>query len=500
MMRCLLAVLAWCKEVHKQDVERQNQLRPLLSFMSLFWLWFLVSSLIAREGMSDISFRLHIGYVSTLFTVLVLAGAYYRYYARWYDQGEEVAGEAQENPYANQSLQSIGNAESTLEANSLAALVTGVSRAGDLDAEKSVLSQKSTWSKHSEPRAKQEVKEEKKPARLAVLERRYFTGAVVLLLAGFGVSMTDDFQDSEVFALDRQMSHIESLIIIPIMLHLSVLRVNAISLVAAILPVAATAVFGSGLAFDSVAYLIALDLLIIYCAKAHQSNSFNELKMLKTIKEDHEACATWLQSFLPKEVLRRMQDDTLRVAYTYTDMSLLFADIAGFTNYCATHSAFDAVTLVTSLFAAFDECCTMCGAYKVCTIGDAYLATNEPKMTVPDKFAAARSIVALAQVMIKVLELPQFKDRSEGISMRIGLHHGNFVAGVIGSNMVRFDIWGDDVLIGETIEQNSIPGEICCSEALVSVLARNPKLRFEFHCAISQHDGSTVNSYKLLKD
>lgn len=51
--------------------------------------------------------------------------------------------------------------------------------------------------------------------------------------------------------------------------------------------------------------------------------------------------------------------------------------------------------------------------------------------------------------------------------MRIGLHHGEFVAGVIGSDQLRFDIWGEDVLIGNQMESNGEPGRICCSATFV---------------------------------
>ena len=66
-----------------------------------------------------------------------------------------------------------------------------------------------------------------------------------------------------------------------------------------------------------------------------------------------------------------------------------------------------------------------------------------------------------------------FRSFFQGLNMRIGLHHGEFAAGVIGSNQLRFDIWGEDVLMGNQMESDGEPGRICCSATFVEVSQRH---------------------------
>merc|ERR1719436_1024642 len=98
-----------------------------------------------------------------------------------------------------------------------------------------------------------------------------------------------------------------------------------------------------------------------------------------------------------------MKSGHLSLAYNYTGMTLLFADIVGFTKYCATHSAEQAVHLVTHLFAEFDQQARRLGIYKVCTIGDAYVVTNEPRTTMQDTSGDCKKVFDMATYMLQMI-------------------------------------------------------------------------------------------------
>jgi len=216
----------------------------------------------------------------------------------------------------------------------------------------------------------------------------------------------------------------------------------------------------------------------------------------KAICEEHERVSELLDSMLPKEVLAEMKSRHLSLAYTYEDMTFLFADIVGFTRYCATHSAEQAVHLVTRLFAEFDTEAVRLGIYKVCTIGDAYVVVNEPRTQLLDKYSDCESVFVMGKYMLHTIARIREEVNHEGLDMRIGLHVGRFVGGVIGTKRLRFDVWGEDVLIGNNVESHGIAGQICVSQSAREVLQEKVRdLEFTFNQDISLKTGRIVRTY-----
>jgi class 3 adenylate cyclase len=206
----------------------------------------------------------------------------------------------------------------------------------------------------------------------------------------------------------------------------------------------------------------------------------------KVAYAEHERVNQLLDSMLPPEVLAEMKSGNLSLAYQYEDMTFLFADVVGFTKFCAERSAEQAVNLVTSLFAEFDGLTEDLGIYKVCTIGDAYVVVNEPRRQLVDKYEDCARVLAMAQGMIGIVQKIRHEVQHPQLDMRIGLHCGRFVGGVVGTKRVRFDMWGEDVLIANSIESNGLPGRICASEQAKETLEialeqANEQAHFTFH-------------------
>jgi magnesium-transporting ATPase (P-type)/class 3 adenylate cyclase len=221
----------------------------------------------------------------------------------------------------------------------------------------------------------------------------------------------------------------------------------------------------------------------------------------RSICEEHDRVNELLDSMLPRELLLDMKLGTLNTAYTYNDMTFLFADIVGFTSYCASHNAEEAVNLVTRLFSEFDDATLELGIYKVCTIGDAYVVVNEPRTKgteKSDKFGDCERVYRLAAKMIQIIIRVRDQVQHDSLDMRIGLHCGNFVGGVIGTTRVRFDIWGQDVIIGNTVESEGKAGRICASEQAKQTLescAIGSKLTFTFNKEFELKNKRTVLTY-----
>ncbi|KAL8451743.1 hypothetical protein Emed_001905 [Eimeria media] len=206
-----------------------------------------------------------------------------------------------------------------------------------------------------------------------------------------------------------------------------------------------------------------------------------------------------LNDMLPKQVLEEFQQDRLRLAYTHDRMTFLFADICGFTSWAKNVDACEVVTMLQKLFAKFDRDSTKYKLYKLCTIGDAYVAVSEPVTEDNDDYDPVEGtslVLTMAQSMItNILEVRE-RLNIPSLNMRIGLHYGTCVGGVIGSGRLRYDLWGMDVLTGNMMESNGQPGKVNVSAVLRDFLLKHfpGKFHFRFNktvCVINR----TVDSY-----
>ena len=462
--------ISFCVRAYELDALKTQQERSLLASLMLFWFIFCCESLYIWIGDTgdraqnlQMFFNIRLPYAMVGFGVIVLGSIVTSWQGCTLSLRDTKRKKKEQRP---QQVEGSSLADATLE-------VSEEEEEEDIDSE-------SRW-----------------PA-----EVYYFGISVVLVAAGYICAVTSSLYGLANGRIEEvsYWIYFESMFYLSAMMQLNVLRATlaafacgfAILLPATVL--GALADFPSGLIYPSAAYI--LQMRIIQSLKWYQLKSLEGLRM---VEKEHKECYSLLNSLLPQEVLESMQSDNLQLAYTYKDMTLLFADIVGFTKYCATHPANEAVRLVTYLFARFDDCCKLLGAYKVCTIGDAYLAVNEPKTAHDDKVMGANVLLHLAMSMLRVIVTVRDEVQHEGLNMRIGLHHGQFVAGVIGSNQLRFDIWGEDVLIGNQMESEGEPGRICCSATFVEVIrTKFQQFRFTEHKVIScSGSKKTMQSYLL---
>lgn len=157
-------------------------------------------------------------------------------------------------------------------------------------------------------------------------------------------------------------------------------------------------------------------------------------------------------------------------------VTLLFADVSGFTAWASVHTPQEVVTYLSTVYASFDKVCTRLGLYKVHTIGDCYVAmsaTNNNDMRDPGE--ECKRMLSLAQAMVEELQ-----DQTEGLNMRIGLHCGEVIACITGSQVVRYDIYGNDVLIANRMESCGVTGKINVSEDVKSLMESSYPGSFSF--------------------
>ncbi len=165
-------------------------------------------------------------------------------------------------------------------------------------------------------------------------------------------------------------------------------------------------------------------------------------------------------NILPASIAARLRNGEETIADEYGLVSVLFADIVGFTPLASRLNAREVVGLLSGLFSAFDELVSARGLEKIKTIGDSYMAVGG--LTEPSADQAV-SIVSLALAMQE--EATRHVALGEPVRMRIGVHSGPAVGGVIGTRKLAFDLWGDTVNVASRIEGLSAPGGILVSEA-----------------------------------
>ncbi len=173
-----------------------------------------------------------------------------------------------------------------------------------------------------------------------------------------------------------------------------------------------------------------------------------------------------LHNILPAQIADRILNGEKRIADTYESVSIFFSDIVGFTQLSQNITAEALVTLLDDLFIEFDTLARVHGMEKIKTIGDAYMAVAGAP--VPQNDHAARAIGFALDVSRMVR---RYREQTHlDLQIRIGLHTGSVVAGVIGENKFVYDLWGDTVNTASRMESHGESGKIHISEDLLTTL------------------------------
>jgi len=143
------------------------------------------------------------------------------------------------------------------------------------------------------------------------------------------------------------------------------------------------------------------------------------------------------------------------IADHFDDVSVLFADVVGFTPMSAQMSPAELVAMLDDLFARFDQLVEEAGLEKIKTIGDCYMvAAGIPR----PRDDHAQALVSLALRMQDVVRDEDFRGRR--LRLRIGINSGSVIAGVIGRRKFSYDLWGDVVNTASRMESHGVPGEV----------------------------------------
>ncbi len=189
---------------------------------------------------------------------------------------------------------------------------------------------------------------------------------------------------------------------------------------------------------------------------------------------ERKQSARLVANILPASIAKQLSNDgDHQVAATIADASILFADIVGFTPLSRTVPARLLIDHLSYLFSRFDALTEEFQIEKIKTIGDAYMAAGG----VPDyRHDHLRDLARMAFKMQD--EMIAFgRERGLHLQLRIGIHTGSVIAGVLGTKKFSYDLWGDTVNFASRLEASALPGTIQVSEAAAQILRSD----FEIH-------------------
>ncbi len=202
--------------------------------------------------------------------------------------------------------------------------------------------------------------------------------------------------------------------------------------------------------------------LMDYRRKIEESERDRQVKLARFQEQEKI-----LHNILPAQIAERMVQGETTIAESYQQVSVFFSDIVSFTELSQSVTAEELVALLNGIFSHFDQLARKHGLEKIKTIGDAYMAVAGAPVRVEDHAARAASFAVDVANFMENYRTPS----GEKIGLRIGLHTGSVVAGIIGENKFAYDLWGDAVNTASRMESYGEAGKIHCSVEFMNALS-----------------------------
>ncbi|MGD8480014.1 MAG: adenylate/guanylate cyclase domain-containing protein [Methyloceanibacter sp.] len=186
-----------------------------------------------------------------------------------------------------------------------------------------------------------------------------------------------------------------------------------------------------------------------------------QLQLQEAVSEAREArneADELLHALLPKTAAEEIRNFGTAIPKRHDNVAVLFCDVTNFTAYCDKHEPEDVVSRLDALFVIFERITAQHGLEKIKTIGDGFMAAAGLLYNVDDPIGAAvRCGLDMASTTI---------DADLGWDVRVGVHAGPVVAGIVGQERYQFDIWGDTVNVAARMLEKSKPNTVAVTEDL----------------------------------
>lgn len=189
-----------------------------------------------------------------------------------------------------------------------------------------------------------------------------------------------------------------------------------------------------------------------------------EREYIAQIEYERDRADALLHAMLPAPVIKRLRNGEDVIADRFDAATIVFADIVDFTPLAASIPPSELVRRLTQMFLAFDDIADHHGVEKIKTIGDAYMAACGVPEPCEDHVERA---LEFARGLIRATE----EGQAEGLTIRVGLHTGPVIAGLVGRLRFLYDVWGETVNLASRLEASGVPGRIHVSSEACRLLA-----------------------------
>jgi adenylate cyclase len=181
-----------------------------------------------------------------------------------------------------------------------------------------------------------------------------------------------------------------------------------------------------------------------------------EQAYLQQIQAEQDRSERLLLNILPQSIAERLKHSHKPIAEQFDDVSVLFADIVGFTKLAARITPTELVGMLNEVFSLFDDLAERYGLEKIKTIGDSYMVAGGLPKPRPQHAAAVADMALAMQRAIARFSAR----RGDDLNIRVGISSGPVIAGVIGTKKFIYDLWGDTVNTASRMESHGLPGQI----------------------------------------
>lgn len=244
--------------------------------------------------------------------------------------------------------------------------------------------------------------------------------------------------------------------------------------------------------------IISLVFILVFAVALWSRLNFVK-KAKKYLQFEKDRSEKLLLNILPEEIAQELKEKGSVNARDFNLASILFTDFKSFTQTAEKMTPQDLVAEINVYFKAFDLIAEEYSIEKIKTIGDAYMAAGG--IPTPDKSS-------LLNIVLAGLEMQEFVTRRKRenlilnkpcFEMRLGIHAGPIIAGIVGIKKFQYDVWGDTVNTASRLESNGMVGKVNISESLYNHIKDNDLFTFEYRGKIHAKGKGEINMYFVKK-